>query len=121
MPPPPSPALSAHAAPLEPPPLSKRVSLITSTSVAVEAASLDRYRSRSIGTVIYARSSPEFAQLCGVFNAAQAEVLDLKSNPEAIAAGVVIEAKLEKGRGQRGGAEVVRRERGWEARTMQVL
>jgi translation initiation factor IF-2 len=31
--------------------------------------------------------------------ALQAEVLDLKSNPEAIAAGVVIEAKLEKGRG----------------------
>jgi translation initiation factor IF-2 len=31
--------------------------------------------------------------------ALQAEVLDLKSNPEAVAAGVVIEAKLEKGRG----------------------
>jgi translation initiation factor IF-2 len=31
--------------------------------------------------------------------ALQAEVLDLKSNPEALAAGVVIEAKLEKGRG----------------------
>ncbi|HET9554871.1 MAG TPA: translation initiation factor IF-2, partial [Anaeromyxobacteraceae bacterium] len=31
--------------------------------------------------------------------ALQAEVLDLKSNPEALASGVVIEAKLEKGRG----------------------
>jgi translation initiation factor IF-2 len=31
--------------------------------------------------------------------ALQAEVLDLKSNPEAVASGVVIEAKLEKGRG----------------------
>ena len=31
--------------------------------------------------------------------ALQAEVLELKSNPEAIAAGVVIEAQLEKGRG----------------------
>jgi hypothetical protein len=74
-----SPSDFASELPPPPPALSKRASLTPTTAVAVVAATAEHERSRSFTTVIHARSSPEFARLCCIYNSAQASTLHLMS------------------------------------------
>jgi hypothetical protein len=74
-----SPSDFASEFPQPTPVQSKRASLTPTTAVAVVAATAEHERSRSFTTVIHARSSPEFARLCCIYNSAQASTLHLMS------------------------------------------